>query len=522
MTQLNNKSKELLCIWTTAVCFSVVLLIVVSLIFIIVINSVGHFWTPTLQLVELKNGEKILGVIQKETDSLQGVSKVQLKVGNRDFYKFDFRWINKADILQVSTPEQVFILERTEYGDFYGNFFQKNLAKQQIKQDFVLVQSLLVKKEKIAKTIDKLNYSIRKKELQILKKEFNKLKESSAILDLKKEKQNLEEKFKKTRITQDGVMEQLQEFRVVLQEIGGQQKELLIENIVRYYAPNKMNLLAKMFLYIEKFWEFVSSEPREANTEGGILPIIFGTVMLVMIMSIFCYPFGLAAAIYLSEYASNNWITYSVRIAVSNLAGVPSIVYGIFGLSFFIYGVGGFFDKIFYPERLPTPTFGTGGILWASLTLAVLTLPVVIVATEEALNTVPKSLKEGSLALGSTPTQTLWRVSLPIALPGIITGFILAIARAAGEVAPLLITGVVKLAPALPIDGNFPYLHLDRKFMHLGFHIFDIAFQSPNVEVSRSIVFVSTFILLVIVILLCSFAMVLREKMRKKYKYQQI
>ena len=204
------------------------------------------------------------------------------------------------------------------------------------------------------------------------------------------------------------------------------------------------------------------------------------------------------------------------------MAGVPSIVYGIFGLSFFVYGIGGSIDQLFFSTKLPNPTFGTGGILWASLTLSILTLPVVIVATEEALNAVPKGMKEGSLALGSTRSQTLLRVSIPIALPGIITGFILAIARAAGEVAPLLITGVVKLAPALPIDANFPFVHLDRKFMHLGFHIFDIAFQSPNVEASRPIVFVTTLLLLIIVLVMCSGAIVLRERLRKKYKVQQI
>ena len=239
-------------------------------------------------------------------------------------------------------------------------------------------------------------------------------------------------------------------------------------------------------------------------------------------MSIFCYPFGLAAAIYLNEYAKEGWFVRLVRIAVNNLAGVPSIVYGIFGLSFFVYGIGGSIDQLFFSTKLPNPTFGTGGILWASLTLSILTLPVVIVATEEALNAVPKGMKEGSLALGSTRSQTLLRVSIPIALPGIITGFILAIARAAGEVAPLLITGVVKLAPALPIDANFPFVHLDRKFMHLGFHIFDIAFQSPNVEASRPIVFVTTLLLLIIVLVMCSGAIVLRERLRKKYKVQQI
>lgn len=520
MFGLSNKNKELLCIWITAVCFSTILLITSTLIFIIILNSIGHFWTPSLQLVELKHGEKILGVIQKEEQSLTNDTKIQFKVGNRDFYGFDFRWINKKDIVKISLIPKVFLVERAEYGDFYGFF--PNTSTKKLEQDFKKVAQLLKEKQQVSKKINQSNYLIKQKELELNKAKFHQKNDTNQILKSEQQKIDLEKELQKAQIIQDGYTNQLAHFSIILEEIGGKQKEIFLEHIVRYYTPNAMNLWHKTILYIEKTWEFLSGNPREANTEGGIFPIIFGTVMLVIIMSIFCYPFGLAAAIYLSEYAKDGWLTNAVRIAVSNLAGVPSIVYGIFGLSFFIYGVGGFFDQIFFPERLPTPTFGTGGILWASLTLSVLTLPVVIVATEEALNAVPKGMKEGSLALGSTVTQTLFRVSLPVASPGIITGFILAIARAAGEVAPLLITGVVKLAPTLPLDSNFPYFHLDRKFMHLGFHIFDIAFQSPNVEASRPIVFISTLLLLIIVVLLCSFALVLREKLRKKYTSQNM
>jgi phosphate transport system permease protein len=225
------------------------------------------------------------------------------------------------------------------------------------------------------------------------------------------------------------------------------------------------------------------------------------------------------AAVYLREYAREGMVVRLVRIAVNNLAGIPSIVYGIFGLAFFVYGIGASFDQIFYPERLPAPTFGTGGILWASLTLALLTVPVVIVATEEALGAIPAGVREGSLALGATKFQTLTRTLLPMASPGIMTGLILAMARAAGEVAPLMITGVVKLAPALPLDGQFPFLHLDRKFMHLGFHIYDIAFQSPNAEAARPMVFVTTLLLVLIVLGMSSVAIVLRNRMKKRYTY---
>ena len=255
----------------------------------------------------------------------------------------------------------------------------------------------------------------------------------------------------------------------------------------------------------------------QSNTEGGLFPAIFGTVMLVLLMSLLSFPLGVITGIYLREYAHPGILVKIVRIAVNNLAGIPSIVYGIFGLGFFIYGIGGMLDQLFFPESLPTPTFGTGGILWASLTLGLLTVPVVIVATEEALGSIPPSIREGSLALGATRFQTLTRLLLPMASPGIMTGFILAMARAAGEVAPLMITGVVKLAPSLPIDGQFPYFHLNRKFMHLGFHIYDIGFQSPNVEAAKPMVYVTTLLLILIVLSLCSVAIYLRNKMRARY-----
>ncbi|MCH8137687.1 MAG: phosphate ABC transporter permease PstA, partial [Proteobacteria bacterium] len=282
----------------------------------------------------------------------------------------------------------------------------------------------------------------------------------------------------------------------------GRTKEMPILSLVRTYRPNAMSVPAKALFYLGKVWELLSANPRESNTEGGLFPAIFGTVMLVMLMSLFCIPLGVVAAVYLQEYAREGLLVRMARIAVFNLAGVPSIVYGIFGLGFFVYGVGGTIDELFFPDRLPNPTFGTGGILWASLTLALLTVPVVIVVTEEALAAIPGGIREASLSLGATRFQTLWRLLLPIAAPGIITGFVLSTARAAGEVAPLMITGVVKLAPALPLDGEFPFFHLDRKFMHLGFHIYDVGFQSPNVEAAQPMVYITTLLLVLIVLLL--------------------
>jgi phosphate transport system permease protein len=279
-----------------------------------------------------------------------------------------------------------------------------------------------------------------------------------------------------------------------------------------------MNIFSKLATYFHNVWMFLSGDPREANTEGGVFPAIFGTVLMVLLMTILVTPLGVIAAIYLREYANQGFITQTVRIAVNNLAGVPSIVYGVFGLGFFVYFVGGSMDRIFYPEAAPSPVFGTPGLLWASITLALLTLPVVIVATEEGLSRIPRALKEGSLALGATKAETLWRVVLPMATPSIMTGVILAIARAAGEVAPLMLVGVVKLAPTLPLDMNAPFLHLDRKFMHLGFHIYDVGFQSPNVEAARPLVYATAFLLVLVVAALNLSAVGLRNRLREKYK----
>jgi len=279
-----------------------------------------------------------------------------------------------------------------------------------------------------------------------------------------------------------------------------------------------MGTFAKAWHYAVNVWSFVSEDPRESNTEGGVFPAIFGTVLMVLIMSMVVTPLGVLTAFYLREYAKQGPIVSAVRIAVNNLAGVPSIVYGVFGLGFFIYFVGGSIDRLFFPEALPTPTWGTGGILWASLTLALLTVPVVIVSAEEGLAAIPRGMREASLALGATKFETMWRVVLPAVMPSILTGLILAMARAAGEVAPLMITGVVKLAPALPIDGFAPFLHLDRKFMHLGFHIYDVGFQSPNVDAARPMVFTTTILLIVIVVALNLTAIVVRGRLRRKLR----
>jgi phosphate transport system permease protein len=314
------------------------------------------------------------------------------------------------------------------------------------------------------------------------------------------------------------VVERASRTHVTLAATDGTEKELATVDVFRAYAANQLSLAGRTRVYAGRLWEFLSGDPRESNTEGGIFPAIFGTVMMVILMSFLAVPFGVLAALYLREYARQGVFVRLVRIGVNNLAGVPSIVFGVFGLGFFVYFVGGTLDQAFFAERLPTPTFGTGGILWASLTLGLLTVPVVIVASEEALAAVPRSMREASLATGATKFQTILRVVLPAAAPGILTGLILAMARGAGEVAPLMITGVVKLAPDMPIDGISPFVHFERKFMHLGYHIYDVGFQSPNVEAAKPMVYATTILLLVIVIALNLTAIIVRNHLRRRYQ----
>jgi phosphate transport system permease protein len=297
----------------------------------------------------------------------------------------------------------------------------------------------------------------------------------------------------------------------------GEERRLPLGQIVHYYSPNQLNTLQRLRLFLHHLWVFFSAEPREANTEGGVFPAIFGTLVMTLLMSLAVTPFGVLAALYLREYAKQGVVVRTVRIAVNNLAGVPSIVFGVFGLGFFVYLVGGTIDQLFFANALPTPTFGTGGILWAALTLALMTVPVVIVATEEALAAVPRGIREGSLACGASKWQTIQRVVLPAAAPGILTGLILAMARGAGEVAPLMLVGVVKLAPTLPIDATLPFVHLDRKFMHLGFHIYDLGFQSPDSDAAQPMVFATTLFLITLIVVLNIGAIFIRDRLRKKY-----
>lgn len=312
---------------------------------------------------------------------------------------------------------------------------------------------------------------------------------------------------------------QLAQFRLNVIYADGEQESLPIAKVKEISLPNDIGLLRQVQVMLGNIAAFLTEESRDANQAGGVFPAIFGTVLMVLLMTVIVSPLGIVAAIYLTEYAPNNAIVSLIRISVSNLAAVPSVVYGVFGLGFFVYQLGGNIDALFYPERLPTATFGKPGLAWASLTMALLTLPVVIVATEEGLRRVPGGLRDASYALGATRYETIRRIVLPVASSSLMTGVILAIARGAGEVAPMLMVGAVKYAPVLPIDSEFPWLHLERQFMHLGVLIYDGAFHGQSTQQGSGIMFASCFLLLLVVILLNSIAVSVRNRLQDKYGY---
>jgi phosphate transport system permease protein len=516
-------------IWLTGGALATSLLMITGLIVLVMTRALGYFWPAEVVQVRLVDGSEALGRVRQREPVHEGSGyRVQLQVANRDVFAADFRWIDEGQIVAAETPPTAVVLERWEWGDFYGFVAEVRHGEEVVAEGPEAGWALLAERLPAARALTArlrrlerdevadINYEIEQNRLAIARA-TRRGAPREAVAALEARVESLQQRYRELRREIDAAVAESRIDRIVMSVVGGGHKEIPLAQIVHAYRPNAMRLPAKAGFYAGKVWEFVSSDPRESNTEGGVFPAIFGTVMMVLIMSVAVVPFGVLAALYLREYARQGVLVQTVRIAVNNLAGVPSIVFGVFGLGFFVYVVGGGLDALFYPERLPTPTYGTGGIFWASLTLALLTVPVVVVATEEALAAVPRENREGSLALGATKFQTIWRVVLPNALPGVLTGAILAMARGAGEVAPLMITGVVKLAPDLPVDGHWPFLHLDRKFMHLGFHIYDVGFQSPNVEAAKPMVYAATLLLLAIIIGLNLAAILLRNRLRRRF-----
>ena len=529
-------------IWLAGTGLGVSILMIGGMILLILSHGLGFFWPQRIAEVTLRDGTVLMGEIAaREPIPAPGTPehlkrfRIQLKLGNRDLTGTDFRWVPEAEVARTTYPPDAVYVERREYGPFIGRPVSLTDGEdvRAAGTDAVLaalpalVRQAATDRATIRRIeqsdIGSLNHRIEQARLRVRRLDLERSQspgadQAAARTAIDAELSGLKAQYALFEERLVGTTEQASRVRLTLRAADGEEKDLSTLDVFRLYPANRLSTVERATVYASRLWEFLSGDPRESNTEVGIFPAIFGTVMMVLIMSVVAVPFGVLAALYLREYARQGFLVRLVRIAVNNLAGVPSIVFGVFGLGFFVYFVGGTIDQLFYPESLPTPTYGTGGILWASLTLSLLTVPVVIVAAEEALSAVPRSMREASLATGATKFQTIMRVVLPAAAPGILTGLILAMARGAGEVAPLMITGVVKLAPDLPLDGYFPFVHLERKFMHLGFHIYDVGFQSPNVEAAKPMVYATAVLLLIVVVLLNLTAIVVRNRLRKKYQ----
>ena len=536
-------------VWLNAGAVSIAVIMTLGLLAVIASRGLAHFWPADVIVADYQVPGQAPRLLAGEVVELEEVPRARLaasglpvnaeggefmtrellKVGNREVYGADFSWVVGEWLSNIRTPAELVAIERREWGNFYG--FLVNVKEEgrlvaegdaawaELQRRLQRVDALHTEIKDVEKhQIGRINHGLERLRLKTRKLELEGRLDAAAQADLAAEQARWDAEY---RVLEARLGELYQAFNrdsIRVRTADGQEQDISLGKVVRAFQPNGMSQLEKIGHYFAKLWEFVSDEPREANTEGGIFPAIFGTVLMTLIMAVIVTPFGVLAAVYLREYAKQGVLTRVIRIAVNNLAGVPSIVYGVFGLGFFVYVLGGSLDRLFFPESAPAPTFGTPGLLWASLTLAILTLPVVIVATEEGLARIPRAVREGSLALGATKAETLWKIVLPMASPAMMTGLILAVARAAGEVAPLMLVGVVKLAPSLPLDGNYPYLHLDQKIMHLGFHIYDVGFQSPNVEAARPLVYATALLLVVVIATLNMSAVYIRNHLREKYK----
>ena len=513
-------------VWFSGATLALSLLMIGGLVGYIAVKGLGFFWPSPLVQAVTPEGPVLGEISGVEQAQGEDSAKLQFHVGNRDVYGQDFRWIPRANVHDFTRPADALVVERLEYGPFIGRVQSVDQDGQPLARGGAALQVIEARLgaalalQRDIRRIEKKDVGALNAQIEALRLEQHRLEARGAgagpMAALATRSRQLQEAYTAAEARLADLRKAAGAITVTLATVDNQTKTLPLASIVRIVPANALGPFGKARVYASRMWEFVWDDPRESNTEGGIFPAIFGTVMMVLIMSVLVVPLGVMASLFMREYARQGWLLRSLRVAVNNLAGVPSIVFGVFGLGFFVYGMGGSIDKLLFADRLPTPTYGTGGILWASLTLALLTVPVVIVATEEALASVPRSQREASLALGATKWQTIRNVVLPGAAPGILTGLILAMARGAGEVAPLMLTGVVKLAPSMPLDGTFPFLHLDRKFMHLGFHIYDVGFQSPNSEAAKPMVFMTAFLLLLVVVILNIFALRLRSRLRAR------
>lgn len=485
-----RSARDEVMVWLCGAASALSLVGVFGVLAILLVNGLPYFWPAQPQLITLDRpgSTPLLGVVQRgDPRNSDPAGEFLIHLGDGGQFTPASRWLASREVLSVEGPGDSWVFETLGGGRLYGTLDglrrgRAVLAAEDSNPDILagLVQQQL---DLLAE----------------IRSELEALRVAGGTGD-----------------EVEGLRGRLAGPVAQLRLADGRRLGVPLADVIRAYRPGSLSLLDRAAVAAERMLAFVARNPSQGNI-GGVFPAIIGTVCLVFLMTVLVAPLGVVTAIYLHEYAPSGPVTRMVRIAVNNLAGVPSIVFGVFGLGFFVYGVGGSIDRLFYDDRLPAPTFGTPGLLWSAFTLALLTSPVVIVATEEGLARIPRAMREGSLALGATRAETLWHVVLPAATPAITTGLILAIARAAGEVAPLMLVGAAKLAPALPVDGDWPFLHLERKFMHLGFHIYDVGLQSPGTESAAALVYATALLLVLVVVAMNLLAVVIRSRLRDRY-----
>ncbi len=525
-------------VWFSGLGLIVGLGMVIGLLSLVFLNGATVFWAPPVPVAQLDDGRALIGQLAQRriragSPADQPKYERQYQVGLRELNGNSYLWVDEARIKAETFPADILGLERVENGPafvrprslrrsdgqvvaiaepaFEAAFQAEVAAAAAVREKLVEITRHRIGDVNAA--MDRARVGLRRAEDLKLADEIAARKAEIAVLDERYAVLQAEA----AKVTAGGAVAAL-----VAQDAAGREVVVPLTQVIRAWFPNRLETWDRVKLFASRLAEFIFDEPREANTEGGLMPAIFGTLVMTVFMSLMVTPFGVITAIYLREYAQQGPLLRIVRISVNNLAGVPSIVFGVFGLGFFVYVLGGSLDQLFFADQLKynnnTPVFGTGGLLGCALTLARMTLPVVIVATEEALAAVPRGMREASLATGASKWQTIRDILLPASAPGILTGVILAMARGAGEVAPLMLVGVVKLAPSLPFDGSFPFLHLDRKFMHLGFHVYDLGFQSPDSDAARPMVFATTLLLIILVVCLNLGAIWIRNRLRARFK----
>ncbi|MEP4888602.1 MAG: phosphate ABC transporter permease PstA [Aliiglaciecola sp.] len=512
--KFNHEQKQSMVTSLTAAVAGFLVLVLIALSFFILVRGGSFFWPQSIQTIifQQSNGSYQTQYVKLDAKTMRvGEEIMHYRFSSAQQLFSGQLTLKQSSIISAEISPDVAIIELNNGGTVIAKVASINDATGNTlgMQAFEAVQGNIVKL--IAST-----ELIRKGELADIHRALASLDRRGVKADAPA-RVKLSKRFYELQDSLEEVEQELAGFTLNVAFADGSIYPLNMREISDVSFPNSMGLTDKMLSALSAFAAFISDSPKLNNTSGGVFPALFGTIVMVLLMTIFVTPFGVLAAVYLHEYAPRNKMTALIRISVNNLAGVPSIVYGVFGLGFFVYVVGANIDKLLFSDDLPAATFGAPGIFWASLTMAILTLPVVIVATEEGLRRVPQSLRDGSYALGATQAETIFKMILPIASPGIMTGVILAIARGAGEVAPLMLIGAVKFAPALPIDAEFPFVHLQRQFMHLGVLIYDGAFHSQNIGNGSSFIFACCMLLLLMVLSLNLIAIFIRNRLRKQY-----